>query len=70
MANKVMKLILILFVAAGGKVGFLIGITLLYIYLSCLKTWDMPYLYPFCPLDTKKALDLFSRSSAKKRKNL
>lgn len=70
MANKVMKLILILFVAVGGKVGFLIGITLLYIYLSCLKTWDMPYLYPFCPLDTKKALDLFSRSSAKKRKNL
>lgn len=70
MANKVMKLILILFVAIGGKIGFLLGVTFLYLYLSCLKTWDMPYLYPFCPLDTKKALDLFSRSSAKKRKNL
>lgn len=70
MANKLVKLLLIILVALFGKCGFLIGLTLLYLYLSSLKTWHLPYLYPFCPLKPKKALDLFMRTNARKRHKL
>lgn len=70
MANKVMQLVLIALVAILGKAGFLIGIVLLFVYLSTLKTWGLPYLYPFCPLDEKEAWQLFSRSSASQKKRL
>lgn len=70
MANKVIQLLLILMTAILGKAGFLLSLLLLFLYLSTLKTWNVPYLYPLCPFDEKKALDLWSRSSAKKRKKL
>ncbi len=70
MANKVVKILLIILVAILGKLGFLLGMLTLFIYLSTLKTWGLPYLYPFCPLVPKKALDLFIRSSAHHKNNL
>ncbi len=70
MANKVMQLILIALVAVLGKAGFLIGMVVLFVYLSTLKTWGLPYLYPFCPFNEKEAWKLFSRSSASQKKKL
>lgn len=70
LANKLLKIILILLVAFFGKSGLLIGLGFVFLYLSNIKIFGLPYLYPFCPLDIKKALNLVSRSSAKKRTKL
>lgn len=70
LANKLLKIFLIFLVAILGKAGLLIGLCSIFLYLSNIKIFGLPYLYPFCPLDIKKALNIFSRSRAKNRTKL
>ncbi len=56
LANKILKLALLLFIFIGGVWGFIIGIGLLIIYLMSLKSFARPYLYPLIPFDFKQLI--------------
>ena len=61
LANKMVKLSLILLVGLFGASGFLIGFTLLIVLLGAIKTYGMPYLYPLIPFDYKEFLKVIFR---------
>jgi len=63
LANKIIKLLLILLVGFFGSVGFVVGFTLLVILLGAIKTYGMPYLYPLLPFDYKEFLKVIFRPS-------
>ena len=51
MANKMVKLTLILLVGFFGGIGFIVGVYLLVMLLGAIKMFDVPYLYPLYPFD-------------------
>jgi len=61
LANKLIKLILILSVGFFGANGFIIGFTLLIILLGAIKTYGIPYLYPLVPFDYKEFFKVIFR---------
>ena len=61
LANKIIKLLLILAVGLFGASGFIIGFTLLVVLLGAIKTYGMPYLYPLLPFDYKEFLKVIFR---------
>ena len=63
LANKIIKLLLILIVGLFGSIGFIIGFTLLIILLGAIKTYGMPYLYPLLPFDYKEFFRVIFRPS-------
>ncbi len=63
LANKIIKLLLILVVGLFGSVGFIIGFTLLIVLLGTIKTYGMPYLYPLLPFDYKEFFKVLFRPS-------
>ena len=63
LANKLVKLILILFVGLFGSIGFIMGFTVLIVSLGAIKTYGMPYLYPLIPFDYKEFLKVIFRPS-------
>lgn len=54
LANKILKIGLLIFIGIAGIWGFIIGIILLTIYLVSLKSFDRPYLYPLIPFNLKQ----------------
>lgn len=69
LSNKLVSLILLLMVTFFKIEGFLIGLILLFLYLVNIKIFEVPYLSPFCPIDTKKLLEFFFRPSSKDKEN-
>ena len=63
LANKLVKLLLILIVGLFGSIGFVIGFTLLVILLGAIKTYGMPYLYPLIPFNYKEFFKVIFRPS-------
>lgn len=61
LANKIVKLALILMVGLFGSVGFLVGFTLLIVLLGAIKTYGMPYLYPLLPFNFKQFIKVLFR---------
>ena len=51
LANKIVKLILIVIVGLFGGAGFIIGVYLLIMFLGSISLFELPYLYPFFPFD-------------------
>lgn len=70
MANKIYKIILIIIIGFFEKTGFLIAITVHFMYMLTIKVFDIPYLYPICPFNFKKCRNIFFRPLAKKKKRL
>jgi stage V sporulation protein AF len=68
LANKITKIVLIILVGLFHKVGFLLGMFALFMYLVSIKVFGVPYLYPLVPFDFKKFINLFFRSSSNKTK--
>lgn len=62
-ANKVIRILLIIFVAFFGVPGFVIGSTLLIIYLARVKNLNTPYLWPFIPFNPMALLAVTVRTS-------
>ncbi len=54
LANKILKIVLLLFIYIGGVWGLISGLVLLLIYLMSLKSFDRPYLYPLIPFNLKQ----------------
>ena len=61
LANKIVKIILLILIYFLGIYGLIGGVLFLIIYLSTLKSFTKPYLYPLIPLNIKKLLKQFVR---------
>lgn len=55
-ANKLLKLFLLLATAFFGSIGFIVGITFSILYLANIKALQTPYLWPFLPFNGKALL--------------
>lgn len=56
LANKMIKMILVILVYFFKFYGLIFGLLGLVIYLICLKSFSRPYLYPLCPFNFKGML--------------
>jgi stage V sporulation protein AF len=56
LANKMVKLMLLLLIFFTGLWGLGIGILVILVYLSTLKSFSKPYLYPLIPFNLKKLI--------------
>ncbi|MGM8211664.1 spore germination protein [Virgibacillus sp. W0430] len=50
-ANRIIKLLLVIATAAFGVIGFTIGITIFVLFLVQLRTLKTPYFWPFIPFN-------------------
>ena len=41
--------------------GFIVSVTLLIVFLGAIKTYGLPYLYPFIPFDYKEFIKVIFR---------
>ncbi|MCM3719697.1 spore germination protein [Fictibacillus phosphorivorans] len=62
-ANKVLRLLLIFLVVLFNVPGFMIGVTLIIIYMSNIKNLNTPYLWPFLPFNPKAFFQIVVRIS-------
>lgn len=60
-ANKLIKLFLILLTAFFGVAGFMIGLVLSILFLANLKSLKTPFLWPFIPFNAKAMLRFIFR---------
>ena len=65
LANKMIKIFLILMVGFLGGSGFMIGTFLFIMLLGSIKMFDVPYLYPLFPFDYKELNKVVFRSVSK-----
>lgn len=56
LANKIVKLLLLLMIKLFGLYGLAIGLVLLIIHLSTRKSFTRPYLYPLIPFSLKNLI--------------
>ncbi|MFC0473332.1 spore germination protein [Halalkalibacter kiskunsagensis] len=62
-ALRVVRVLLIVAVAAFKAPGFIIGMTLFILLLAAIKTFGKPYLWPFLPFDPPAVWHILVRSS-------
>ncbi|HLR80026.1 MAG TPA: spore germination protein [Bacillota bacterium] len=60
-ANKLVKICLILATAFFGAIGFMVSFTLSILYLAQIKALKTPYLWPFIPFNAKAFLNTIVR---------
>ncbi|CAG9610920.1 Spore germination protein XA [Bacillus rhizoplanae] len=63
LGNKIGKLFLIICTAVSRDIGFVIGMTLLILFLASIKSLQTPYLWPFLPFDLGAFMKIFIRPS-------
>jgi stage V sporulation protein AF len=62
LANRIIRIMLLVFTAWLGVIGFVGGITLWIIMLARMKSFNVPYLYPFIPFNYRAMRDILFRS--------
>lgn len=62
-ANKLARISLLLAVYFFSTAGFVVGITLLFLYLVSIRSLNTPYLWPFLPFNPKALLQILIRVS-------
>ncbi|MBH0229648.1 spore germination protein [Halobacillus yeomjeoni] len=62
-ANKMSRVLMVIFVALFGVKGFMIGMTAYILLLAHTKSFNTPYLWPFLPFNGKGALQILLRMS-------
>lgn len=70
LSNKIIKIIIILFVGIFGKIGFLISLFLVFLYLVRIKIGGYPYLYPFVPFELNEFAQIFFRFGKESKKRV
>ncbi|GAB2573396.1 spore germination protein [Gracilibacillus alcaliphilus] len=61
LANRIIRLLLLVVTALFGLKGFVLGTTLYILYLTQLKTFYIGYFWPFIPFDGKAFLQVLLR---------
>lgn len=62
LANRLVRIFLLIMTAAFHLYGFLIGIVLFIILLARMKSFGVPYLWPFIPFNPRAFRDVLIRS--------
>jgi stage V sporulation protein AF len=62
LANRIVRLILLSLTAAFHTIGFVIGIFLWVLLLTNMKSYTVPYFWPFIPFDLKAFMDILIRA--------
>ncbi|MEI2400975.1 spore germination protein, partial [Paenibacillus phytohabitans] len=62
LANRLARLFLLLTTSIFGVIGFVGGITLWILYLARMKSFNVPYLWPFIPFSFKGFKDVLFRA--------
>lgn len=65
LANKILKVFLILLVGLFGGSGFIVGVYLIIMFLGSIKMFDVPYLYPLYPYDYQEFNKVIFRGISK-----
>lgn len=60
-ANKLLKLLLLILTALFSKIGFVIGVVISILYLANIKALNTPYLYPLIPFNAKALINVILR---------
>lgn len=61
LANRIVRLVLLLAVAAFDVKGFMIGTTLLVIFLTTHRSYNSSYMWPFIPFNAKAMSEILLR---------
>lgn len=61
LANRIVRLVLLLAVAAFHVPGFVVGSTLLVVLLATQRSYNSPYLWPFIPFNAKALGEIIVR---------
>lgn len=62
LANRLVRIVLLILTAIGGVVGLVIGVTLWIIMLARMRSFNLPYLWPFIPFSFKGMKEVLLRS--------
>ncbi|MBM7552287.1 spore germination protein [Thalassobacillus pellis] len=62
LANRLIRIILLLLTAAFGVIGYVVGITLWILNLARMNTFNTPYFWPFFPFNARALRDVLLRS--------
>lgn len=62
LANRIVRIVLLLLTSLFHMYGFIIGITLFVLWLSTMKSFGVPYLWPFIPFNLRAFRDVVLRS--------
>lgn len=62
LANRIVRIVLLLLTSVFDMYGFFIGITLFVLWLSKMKSFGVPYLWPFIPFNLRAFRDVLLRS--------
>jgi stage V sporulation protein AF len=70
LANRIVRLGLLLSVFFFHEIGFVVGVTVVFLYLAFERSFNVPYLWPFLPFNGAALLSIILRrplSAVKKR---
>lgn len=62
LSNHLVRIVLLIFTAIFGGPGYIIGVTLFILYLSRMKTFHIPYFWPFIPFSFRAFKEVLFRS--------
>ncbi|WP_096186720.1 spore germination protein [Evansella halocellulosilytica] len=68
-ANRIIRILLLLATAAFGVQGFVLGTTVLIFMLTAAKTLNTPYMWPFIPFEPKAFGDVLFRTPVPLKNN-
>lgn len=67
-ANKIVRLLLLIFVVLWKAPGFVIGCTLFILFLAQIRSLNTPYLWPFIPFNAKAFWQIIVRTTVPQTK--
>ncbi|WP_093135459.1 spore germination protein [Salinibacillus kushneri] len=62
LANRIARLLFLIVASIFGPAGFVIAITIYLLYLAQIKSFHIPYLWPFLPFDYRAIRDIIIRA--------
>jgi stage V sporulation protein AF len=62
LANRIIRLFLLILTAIGGVIGFVIGVTAWIVLLARMKSFNIPYMWPFIPFSYRAMRDILFRA--------
>jgi stage V sporulation protein AF len=62
LANRLFRIVLLLLTFFFGAIGFMIGLVALILLLLMMKSYNVPYLWPFIPFNYRGFRDVLIRS--------
>ena len=62
LANRLVRIFLLICVALFGGIGYIVGITIWVLYLARMESFHVPYFWPFLPFSYRPFRDVFLRS--------